>query len=423
MNVLITPEYAEQNRLLHKIDPSYGSYSHKWADIIVEVMARESCATVLDYGCGKGALARELAGLGVIEYDPAIPGKGIAVPADLVVCTDVLEHIEPALLATVVDHIWDCTTKRLFFCIATRPASNRLPDGRNTHQIVRPAPWWREQLERKFAIERWHVGEWHVTGEAVPLKPIGKIHCTSAVEDDERNANVRVNCARTPSRLDVAGTPDNGRTAVLVCNGPSLADTWPAVSLARFRGEADVFSVSSAHRFLIERGIVPLAHLDCDPREHKLRQIGAPHMAVKYWLASCVHPGWLDLLAGHDVALWHSYNGQASRAAFEIDPGARMVVGGGSIGLRAVSVLYCLGYRCFEIHGMDCSFRDGAVYANEHLGKAKSAIKVKCNGRWFESAAVMLLYARYFTKHVAMLPEATFTLHGNGLLQHMHRQE
>jgi hypothetical protein len=418
----ITEEYREQNRLLHEMDPGYGSYSHKWADHVVEIMTREGCSTVLDYGCGKGALARALDGMGVIEYDPAIPGKGIAVPADLVVCTDVLEHIEPALLTHVIAHLWDCTTRRLFFCISTRAARNHLPDGRNTHQLVQSPDWWRAQLERKFALDRWHVGGDHVTGEGVPLKAIGRIHCTSAVEDDERNGNVRINCARTSRRLDVTGAPDNGRTAVLVCNGPSLADTWPAVSLARFRGDADVFSVSSAHRFLIDHGIIPMAHLDCDPREHKMRQIGAPHPQVKYWLASCVHPGWLDLLAGHDVSLWHSYNGQASRVAFDIDPDARMVVGGGSIGLRAISVLYCLGYRRFEIHGMDCSFRDGSAYTGEHLGKRKEAVRVKCGDRWFESASVLILYARYFTKHCSLLPDAQFILHGDGLLQNMNKE-
>ena len=65
---------------------------------------------------------------------------------------------------------------------------------------------------------------------------------------------------------------------------------------------------------------------------------------------------------------------------------------------------------------------DGAAYTGLHLGKEKTPVRIKCGDRWFDSAAVMMLYARYFTKHVTMLQDATFALHGDGLLQHMQKQ-
>lgn len=416
MGGLISPEYARLNAELHTSEPEYGIGGSQWGFDVLDILERHGLKSVLDYGCGKGELARFLRDRHVLEYDPAIEGKAHAGHADLVVCTDVLEHIEPGCLDAVLAHLKDCTDRRLFFNIATRPALKVLADGRNAHLLVKSPDWWRERLQEHFVIERWEVSPGSVLGEAIPLREIGKINNSMAVADDERNEYVRINCDRTPNRLKI-DVPAHDRTAVLVCYGPSLLDTWPEISLARFQEGQDIFTVSAAHAFMLERGIVPVAHLDCDPREHKVAQIGEPHQDVKYWLASCVHPSWLDKVP--NAELWHSYNGQASTVAFDIDPGHRMVIGGGSIGLRAISVLYCRGYRKFEIHGMDCSNRGETIYAGPHLGKEKSSLRVRCGDRWFNTSPVLILYARYFFKQIDMLPDADIRLHGDGLLQTM----
>jgi hypothetical protein len=44
---------------------------------------------------------------------------------------------------------------------------------------------------------------------------------------------------------------------------------------------------------------------------------------------------------------------------------------------------------------------------------------VKCGERWFETSAVLILYARFFYKQLTMMPDAVIHLHGDGLLQHM----
>src|SRR5262245_55345835 len=96
---LITPEYIEQNRLLHERVPEYGMSGQRWGRYVERLITEEKFVSVLDYGCGKGTLAKVLVGYNVAEYDPAVPGKdGRPQPAELVVCTDVLEHIEPELL-------------------------------------------------------------------------------------------------------------------------------------------------------------------------------------------------------------------------------------------------------------------------------------------------------------------------------------
>src|SRR5688572_8095812 len=98
---LISPEYLEQQRLLHG-DARYGTSSGRRVNDVLTLIEREKCETVLDYGCGKGQL-RQRVGECVAEYDPAVPGKDAdPEPADLVVCSDVLEHIEPENLNDVL---------------------------------------------------------------------------------------------------------------------------------------------------------------------------------------------------------------------------------------------------------------------------------------------------------------------------------
>jgi hypothetical protein len=115
----------------------------------VTALARELGArSVLDYGCGRGTLKPALPDLKVFEYDPGIPGKDhLPKPADLVVCTDVLEHIEPELLDGVLRHLYLLAGRGAYLVIATRLARELLPDGRNAHLIVQEPPWWLAKLK------------------------------------------------------------------------------------------------------------------------------------------------------------------------------------------------------------------------------------------------------------------------------------
>ena len=152
----ITEEYREANKRLHEINPKYGSSSAKWAPKVLELVDKTGSRNVLDYGCGKGQLAAALSHLDVREYDPAVPGKDAEPqPADLVICTDVLEHIEPNCLDDVLQHIRAVTLKLAFLNVATRPAVKTLPDGRNTHLIIQPETWWRARIEAFFDVVEW----------------------------------------------------------------------------------------------------------------------------------------------------------------------------------------------------------------------------------------------------------------------------
>lgn len=150
---LITNEYIRQNAKLHEQREGYGVTSEKWVDYVKLLCEKYNTKDVLDYGCGKGKLQEGL-DFPIQSYDPCIekhsqrPRK-----ADIVICTDVLEHIEPELLENVLWDIHGLTGKVVFLTISTRKAAKTLPDGRNAHLIVEKPAWWFERLDMFNPIE------------------------------------------------------------------------------------------------------------------------------------------------------------------------------------------------------------------------------------------------------------------------------
>lgn len=151
--MLLTDEYRELNRQMHAEKPHYGISGQRYADYVTKIANLVQAKSILDYGCGKGTLA-PLMDRPVAEYDPCISGKDVPpCPADLVVCTDVLEHIEPQCLDAVLDDLKRLVLKRGVFVIATRPALKHLPDGRNAHLIQEHMRWWLPKILSRFELE------------------------------------------------------------------------------------------------------------------------------------------------------------------------------------------------------------------------------------------------------------------------------
>src|SRR6266576_3305387 len=93
--VLITKTYRELNLRLHQTNEAYGTSGQCFAHIVAETARLLKTKSILDYGCGKRTLQAKL-GFSIQNYDPALPGLDTKpLSEDIVVCTEVLEHIEP----------------------------------------------------------------------------------------------------------------------------------------------------------------------------------------------------------------------------------------------------------------------------------------------------------------------------------------
>jgi hypothetical protein len=145
----ITPGYLQEQKRLHAEPRGYGGRGDKWANTVVAVANAIGASIVLDYGCGQNTLARALGGRGIIcrSYDPAIDEFNIEPePSDLVVCTDVLEHVEEELVDEVLAHLAALTRKQLFAVVSTVTTEKTLSDGRSAHITIKPREWWVERF-------------------------------------------------------------------------------------------------------------------------------------------------------------------------------------------------------------------------------------------------------------------------------------
>ena len=198
----------------------------------------------------------------------------------------------------------------------------------------------------------------------------------------------------------------------IVCYGPSLRDTWKHI-------KRPILTVSGAHDFLIGRGVVPDFHVDCDPRDHKVKMLH-PAKAVKYRMATCCHPSLWEKLKGYDVELWHLHNDIHTEEWVRAnDPGANMLGGGSTAGMRALEVASMLGYRRFEVHGMDSSYESSEVrHAGAHLGKQQNVVEVNVDGKWFKSSPQMVEAAKEVITFIQNY-DCELRFHGTGLVQSM----
>lgn len=157
---MITSEYLDQIKKVHD-NQLWGASGYSHAPVVVDYMRELGAETILDYGCGRATLRAALQEQGInaesiFEYDPAIPGKDeMTGRADLVVSTDVLEHIEPQYLYPTIAGLRYLAIKGAYFTIALTPSKVFLPDGRNAHLILKSREWWLDQLRNcGFSIYR-----------------------------------------------------------------------------------------------------------------------------------------------------------------------------------------------------------------------------------------------------------------------------
>lgn len=111
-----------------------------------------SPGSILDYGCGVGRLISTLKikfpKIEIDGYDPGNPSfdEYKKQKYDLIISTDVLEHIEPDYIDQTLEFL---NQKSIYFyhLIALQPSRMILPDGRNAHLILKSAAWWKNKFQ------------------------------------------------------------------------------------------------------------------------------------------------------------------------------------------------------------------------------------------------------------------------------------
>jgi len=153
---VITEAYREEQRKLHK-NPNYGVMSVSFAPLVTQIIDAFEVTDLLDYGAGKGRLAKHITpnhAVSVSMYEPAnTDWDATPEPHEMVTCLDVLEHIEPEYLDEVLDDLQRVTKRIGLFSIHTGPAKKVLSDGRNAHLIQEPIEWWLPKIMERFKLK------------------------------------------------------------------------------------------------------------------------------------------------------------------------------------------------------------------------------------------------------------------------------
>lgn len=229
-----------------------------------------------------------------------------------------------------------------------------------------------------------------------------------------RDEQIRQSTARVKGRLTLQPTVRAAPIA-LVGYGPSLNETWE-----QLRDFKIIMTCSGAHKFLVERGIIPTYHIDVDPRAHKADLIGTPHRDVEYLMASTCHPKVFDLLDGFNVKLWHIFD--SAEEGFRIlPPGEWALTGGAGAGLRMLVVARALGFVDQHIFGLDGNDGASGKHAAAHPSQAKKRFATEYDGVTYHTTPAFLECAKAVFHELDAMPDVSATFHGEGLVQHMAR--
>ncbi len=173
-------ERAKYVALAAKPGSTYGSTNH--GKLAVPIIQKLKPRFVVDFGCGRNDLVRDLRRLGVdgLGVDFAFPDADLVRPmhktalhagvADVVTSFDALEHLLPEDVDAVLAEMRRVAKPRghCVFSICTRPSKTTVA-GEGLHPTVRPLDWWLDRIgrvatvsnpraERRFIVGRFKGG-------------------------------------------------------------------------------------------------------------------------------------------------------------------------------------------------------------------------------------------------------------------------
>ena len=147
-------DYIKQYKLLYKRKKNYGKTSIKLYDMLKKIINDLNILSVLDYGCGKSKLLdliKKNSKIKIFKYDPAIKkySKLTKNKTDLVICTDVLQHVPLYDLDRVLKEIKSKGIYILFYIKCTNHKT-KLPNKTYANCTVYDKKWWLEKLSNYY---------------------------------------------------------------------------------------------------------------------------------------------------------------------------------------------------------------------------------------------------------------------------------
>ncbi len=254
--------------------------------------------------------------------------------------------------------------------------------------------------------------------------------------------NVRSNLRRHVPQLNVHAPTD--RPVALVAGGWSLNETFHELRDLYFAG-VPMVALNGAGNWLMERNIRPAMQVVIDARPDNMAFIEEPIPQCKYFLASQCDPMLFNICKDRETYIFHilslGKDGDADEdslvppAEGPDDDVERAMIrdyyrdrwchvpGGGTIGMRSISLARILGYQLMHVFGLDsCLSPDGEnhAYPQDWNKPDQKQLDVWCGMREFRCSNWHIGQADQFHKYVVACGDHfTLDVHGDGLIAHM----
>lgn len=444
-------EHEKYRRLWHD-HPEYRAVApgEQVAQTFLQVAKPAPDAEVIDFGCGTGRGALMLALFGgmrvhMLDFvdgclDPEIKDatinqptritfrehnlrKPVPIAAQYGYCTDVMEHIPPGDVSLVLFNVLKAA-RHVFFQISTAEDHCGKLIGHPLHLSVHPYGWWLDRFRELGCMIHWsqelphacmfYVSSWQDGKEAVKNGTLNN-------SDDAMLENVKANVAK--GFQQVVPHMTNDLEIMILNGGPSLNDSLPEIKNLIAAG-VKVVTVNGAYNWAIERGIHVSAQVMVDSREFNKRFVSPIEPDCKYLIASQCHPSVFEQLPADRTYIWHASWSQAVREYLNTAYEAWFsILGGSTVGLRAISVMRTLGFKSMHLFGFDSCLREDAHHAYaQPENDSEHVISVTVSGgkepeRVFKCHAWMLAQANEFLDLIKSLGnEIELEVYGDGLI-------
>lgn len=207
--------------------------------------------------------------------------------------------------------------------------------------------------------------------------------------------------------------PAHSGSISIVGSGPSIHDKWQEMT-------GDVFACNAAVKFLLGKGIVPkyAMYWDAHPLTSK---VVTAHKDITYFVASRCPRSVFEQLKDCKVVVWHAGGDECLEPLLnEFNHPEPIINGGSAAVVRAMFMVYAMGYRDMHLFGCDSSHAGETTHFEKSVAEEEE-IQVFCDHEWFRTTPWGAMQAEDFKLIGPALRGAgsNIVVHASGLLPHV----
>lgn len=334
-------------------------------------------------------------------------------------CTDVMEHIPPEYVDTVLFNVLKAA-QHCFFQISCADDQCGALIGEPLHLSVHPYDWWHKKFQELGCVIHFsqdlgdacifYVTAWQDGSEIVKV---------GVLNTDEAHVreNVKANIAAGWDQVNPHVT--NDIEVMILGGGPSLNQFVDEIRAKREEG-VKLITLNGTYNWALERGLTPSAQIMVDAREFNKRFTKPVVDGCKYLIASQCNPAVLDGLPKDRTLLWHT-SAESIKDLLDAQYAVWWGIPGGStVMLRAIPLLRMLGFKRFHLYGFDSCLADGHHAYAQPENDSEHVISATVGDRVFQCHAWMLSQAQEFIELCKFMgDEIELQVRGDGLISHI----